>query len=79
MDHRYKKGFEFYSKRFEHCNNATYVVDATPNYLGSHSAERVYETYSKASPRLLSELKLIVSVREPIARELSLYNHMKSR
>ncbi len=58
---------------------STYIVDATPNYFGFHYAERAHEMYSKASPKLLSELKLIVSVREPVARELSLYNHMKSR
>lgn len=41
-------------------------------------AERIYEFY-KSVGYDLSRLKLIVSLREPISRELSIYNHKRAR
>jgi len=75
---RYREGIEFYTKRFEKCRreDKQFIMDATPNYL--NQAQRVYETYTdkKAQNSAIKNLKLICIVREPISRELSLYNHM---
>lgn len=76
---RYEHGIEFYAKRFRHCadeNNLQLVMDATPEML--RYPERVHETYMHAPPEFLSSLKLMVILREPLSRELSLYNHLRS-
>ena len=50
-----------------------FMMDATPcNLL---FPERVYETYNQVGADALSKLKLIVILREPVSREMSLYNH----
>ena len=46
-------------------------MDATPDYLTY--PERIYETYSQANA--LPTLKVMLVIREPVSRELSLYNH----
>ena len=48
-------------------------MDATPDYLTY--PERIYETYSQVSKNALSTLKVMLVIREPVSRELSLYNH----
>ena len=48
-------------------------MDATPDYLTY--PERIYETYSQVSKNTLSTLKVMLVIREPVSRELSLYNH----
>jgi len=30
---RFEKGYDFYAKRFEHCNHKTLAMDATPNTI----------------------------------------------
>ena len=50
-------------------------MDATPDTL--LHADQVHEFYTKARPDLVSKLKLIVVLRDPIEREMSLYNHKK--
>lgn len=71
---RFSKGLTFYSKRFQHCANSKYILEATPDL--EMWASRVNETYSLYGNSLLSELKVIFTLREPISRELSSYNHM---
>ncbi|KAL7476588.1 hypothetical protein ACHAW6_002435 [Cyclotella cf. meneghiniana] len=75
FDEFYNNGIKYYSKRFEHCAQGEFMLDATPNYLPL--ARRVYDTYSdeKVSSNVIANLKLIVILREPISRELSWYNH----
>ena len=77
---RYSQGVDFYSKRFEHCHHdeehaQMKIMDATPNNL--LHADRVHEFYSRVRPNLMSKLKLIVVLREPIEREMSWFNHEK--
>jgi Sulfotransferase domain len=74
---RWSMGKEFYMEHYKHCydKNKTYIMDATPNYLLKPSAERAYETY-KDDPVAMAQLKIILTVREPLSRELSYYNHM---
>lgn len=88
---RYEQGIEFYAKRFEHCSKGnkrwwqffqtkkkkrSYIMDATPNTL-LHS-KKVHNIYTQAGEDALSKLKLIVILREPISREVSLYHHKKA-
>ena len=49
-------------------------MDATPNYL--KLASRIHSFYEAADEHLLKNLKIMVSLWDPIARELSIYNHM---
>lgn len=76
QDHRYNQGLEFYSKRYEHCQNEEgtgFLLDATPNTL--EFAQRVYDIYSQDSARdAMATLKLIFVLREPVERELVAYN-----
>lgn len=71
--HRYPQGLEFYAKRFEHCRDQIFAMDATPNTLVF--PENVEKIYKEAGGDHLKNLKVIVVLREPVARELSLYNH----
>lgn len=80
FDHndRYHRGIEFYAKRFKHCNKAQVIMDATPNYF--IHPERVHSMYSDdKADDALSNLKLVVTLREPVSRELSRYNHQVSK
>jgi hypothetical protein len=71
---RFSKGLEFYAKHFEHCQNKALAMDATPDYL--NWASRIHSFYEAAGEHRLENLKIMVSLRDPIARELSIYNHM---
>jgi hypothetical protein len=75
FDHqdRYDKGIQFYAKRFPFADELDYL-DATPNTF--FYPERVRKTYVEAGGRQADAVKLIAVLREPISRELSLYNHM---
>ena len=70
---RYKQGAEFYRKRFEHCERGQLKLDATPNYLVF--PERVRPVYEAAGGGQANLLRMILILRDPVARELSLYNH----
>ena len=74
---RYRQGPAFYAKRFEQSPSAdglAVAMDATPDTLPF--ADRVRSTYDAAGPNQTESLKIIVILREPISRELSLYNHL---
>lgn len=73
IDHRYHKGPEFYGQRFYQQSDCR-TLDATPDTL--QFPKRVSETYKNAGGDQKEKLKIIVILREPIARELSLYNHL---
>ncbi|CAJ1950824.1 unnamed protein product [Cylindrotheca closterium] len=70
IDHRYCKGPMFYGERFDGCDG----VDATPDTL--QFAERVHNCYKAAGGNQMRLVKIMVILREPILRELSLYNHL---
>lgn len=70
---RYKKGAKFYARRFEHCQGKALALDATPNYLPY--PDRVKKTYKGGREDQAENLKIIMTLREPVARELSAYNH----
>jgi hypothetical protein len=68
---RYQQGVDFYARRFL---NASRTLDATPDTLPF--AERVRSIYEQAGGGQVDTVKFIVILRDPIARELSLYNHL---
>ena len=70
---RYEEGLEYYSKRYEHCRNETLILDATPNTLTF--PDHVEATYKQAGGDHLKNLKVVAILREPVIRELSLYNN----
>lgn len=73
---RYEQGLAFYTQRYQHCNNSAFSMDATPNTLSF--PEHVEAAYKHAGGDHLKKLKVIVVLREPVSRELSLYNHRVS-
>ena len=83
FDHsdKFRKGKEYYIEQFRRCKKELYnpmglTMDATPNTL--MFPERVYNTYQDVAPPLISKLKLILILRDPLSRELSRYYHMKA-
>ena len=41
---RFEKGLPFYARRFQHCKNSAFVMDATPNTLSfPHNVENTYK------------------------------------
>merc|ERR1740124_1702229 len=74
MKDRFRQGIEFYVNRFLHCKGQEFTMDATPNYF--LHPKNVHATYYEAGGNQHDQLKIILIVRDPAARELSLYNHM---
>jgi hypothetical protein len=79
-DNRFRNGsLEFYAKRFEHCSEEAYAMDATPQYLPF--ASRIRSFYDRHDNTTTTTngghhgLKILISLREPVSRELSSYNH----
>jgi hypothetical protein len=88
---RYTQGVDFYAKRFEHCRarggknysnpystassaSLNAIVDLTPSYL--RHASKVSSLYNEWTDAKKA-LKILVILREPVAREMSRYNHMR--
>eukprot|EP00288_Rhodomonas_lens_P015805 CAMPEP_0177700308 /NCGR_PEP_ID=MMETSP0484_2-20121128/6028_1 /TAXON_ID=354590 /ORGANISM="Rhodomonas lens, Strain RHODO" /LENGTH=585 /DNA_ID=CAMNT_0019211505 /DNA_START=191 /DNA_END=1945 /DNA_ORIENTATION=- len=79
-----RKGWKFYLKHFGHaeqCQSQTtaegwWHVDGTPSYMMSKSART--EMPNVMPKPLHSKLRFIAVLREPVARDLSWYNHQKS-
>ena len=83
IDSRYYKGVEFYAKRFQQQQQLDddgskmkkqRSLDATPDTMVF--PERVRFTYEAAGGNQVNTVKFIAILREPISRELSLYNHL---
>lgn len=64
-------GLEYYQRVFEHCEGKQLIVDGTPEFM--KTGERIFDTYTKHGS--LDKLKIIISLREPVSREISWYNH----
>jgi hypothetical protein len=76
-ERRYQQGVEFYGKRFLQSrveNDLDRTIDATPDTLPF--ADRVRSVYEAAKGEQVKTVKIIVILREPVSRELSLYNHL---
>lgn len=73
IDWNFQKGIDDYARRFEDDSaSGAPALDATPDTLAF--AHRVHDIYQLAG--CVSAVKIIVILRDPIARELSLYNHL---
>ena len=74
FDHieRFSKGLDYYRRRFLHCQDEAFVIDATPNYM--LYPERVRAMYEQQGTA--ETIKIVMSIRNPTSREISLYNHM---
>lgn len=88
QDARFAAGRVSYEACFRHCvddqarrrkrglvdrEGVPLILDATPNYF--YHPDRVHRVYGAAGQ--LASLKIIFSLREPIARDLSRYNHQQ--
>ena len=78
-DNLHGQGTEFHSKRFQHCadnSNITtrFTMNATPNYFLYPDRVHGFYSYPEAADTL-SRLKLIVTLREPMSREMPIYYH----
>ena len=79
---RYRQGEEFYEKRFEDARTTTgqangshaWAMDAMPNTL--QFPEKARATYEAAGGKQDKTVKILVILCDPVARELSLYNHL---
>lgn len=80
QEDRFNKGKEFYAEHFKHChhNSSDIILDATPNYFSWADRIHFFFRHARKDKNLLEDLKIMVSLRDPIARELSLYNHKLS-
>lgn len=70
---RYRhKGWEWYKKHFKHCKQGQIIGEVDPLYI-----------YEKQSLELIKEnfpnIKVIISLRNPIERAFSFYFHLKSK
>jgi hypothetical protein len=74
IDWRFHQGLDFYARRFRDDGTGGPALDATPDTL--QFAVRVRDIYERAGGNQADTVKLIVILRDPIARELSLYNHL---
>ena len=74
INSRYEQGVEFYASRWENASDRSFTLDATPDTLTF--AERVRSVYEAAGGNQADTVKMILILREPISRELSLYNHL---
>ena len=69
---KYSKGLEWYRKMMPCSFSNQVTVEKTPSYFQSlHAPERIYD--------MNSSLRIIVLVREPVARTLSQFTFFKSR
>ncbi|KAL7553670.1 hypothetical protein ACHAWF_016978 [Thalassiosira exigua] len=74
IDWNFNRGLEYYKKRFEDDGTGAPSLDATPDTITF--ARRVYDTYKLAGCNQLHAVKIIVILRDPVARELSFYNEI---
>ena len=83
IDSRYQQGLDFYAQRFPQDNKGSdrdgggtekKYLDATPETLVF--PDRVRSIYEAAGGNQVNTVKFIAILREPVSRELSLYNHL---
>jgi len=72
FDKSYRNGIDYYYSLYEDCGNTTILMDATPRNL--LFPERIHEYYETEG--LAETVKIMISVREPVARDISWYHHM---
>jgi Sulfotransferase domain len=71
FDLKYKGGLKAYQDLYAHCSDNATLIDATPETM--LFPERVHSIYHHHGSA--HRLKIIFILREPVAREISWYNH----
>jgi len=72
FDERFDRGWEWYAWHFRNRKTGQYVGEVGPTYFDSETArERLHKYYP--------ELKLIITVRNPVVRAFSLYRHHRTK
>jgi len=66
-----QNGLPHYQRLFSHCHNATLVIDGTPEYM--KFPKRIRQIYDEQGTA--DQLKIIFTLREPVSREISWYQH----
>jgi len=68
---QYKNHVLYYNREYEGCTNSQITMDSTPGYsVNNDTLSRIVESYSKAN---LAKKKIILLLREPVARHYSEY------
>lgn len=68
------KSLDDYTSLFEHCDDESLIIDATPRNL--LEASRIRKFYEKAGMEVADDIKIMISLREPVARDISWYHHL---
>ena len=76
FDHKHYSNVTTYANLYRNCANYDYTMDATPSAF--KHPDRVNKIYVAAGGNQHAKLKIILTLREPVSRELSLYNHMRN-
>jgi Sulfotransferase domain len=71
FDNKYRGGLKAYQDLYAHCPDNATLIDATPEtMLFPERVQTIYNQHGSAH-----KLKIIFILREPVAREISWYNH----
>lgn len=77
VDARFARGPAFYADRFRHCREKVWAMDATPLVFSQAPRVRAfYESLGTKAYHPSKNLHIIMMLREPVSRALSLYNHL---
>jgi hypothetical protein len=70
----YRSGLSVYQDRFAHCpSDARFLLDGTPDTMVyADQVKKIYDEHGSTDA-----LKVIFILREPVAREISRYNHQR--
>jgi len=72
FNYHFEKGIEWYKRFFGRCDSAYAIGEISPTYLASESAaQRIKKT--------IPDVKLLVSLRNPVEQIFSRYNYMVTR
>ena len=69
FDQYHESGVRWYRAQFPKRSEGKFVIEATPGYIHPHAASRMHA--------LLPEAKLVLSLRDPVDRAYSRYQHLR--
>jgi hypothetical protein len=69
FDSNHQKSVRWYRAQFPKRSEGKFVIEATPGYIQPHAASRMHA--------LLPEAKLVLSLRDPVDRAYSRYQHLR--
>lgn len=72
FDERFDKGWSWYFPHFKHCTKDQFCIEIAPSYFDvPETATRIYQHNQNC--------RIIVSLRDPVARAFSLYLHHRNK